>query len=117
MFAACKDVQRGNWYDNAMVSQTAVHYSRNFHRAARRPRKGSMPSIPGEIWFAGEAARSEELTTQINPELVLLGNEIVILMVRPSLWYVLAKSFRFNAIIILFSLLAYHMDLLSRYVH
>ena len=68
-------------------------------------------------FLASEATRSEELVAKMNPELTLLGNEIVILMVRPSLWYVFAGSFRFNAIVVLLAVLTYHTQLLARYIH
>ena len=56
----------------------------------------------------GEAARVEALVGKVTPESLLRGNELVILMVRPSLWYIAATSFRFCGIIILLALLTIH---------
>lgn len=53
----------------------------------------------------GETARVEALAGKVTPESLLRGNELVILMVRPSLWYIVASSFRFSGIVILLGLL------------
>lgn len=56
----------------------------------------------------GEAARVEAMAGKLTPESLLRGNELVILMVRPSLWYIVATSFRFCGIIILIAILVIH---------
>ncbi|MGC9261184.1 MAG: hypothetical protein ACP5I8_14060 [Phycisphaerae bacterium] len=56
----------------------------------------------------GESARVEALTGKITAESLLRGNELVILMIRPSLWYIAAGSFRFCGIVILLGILATH---------
>ncbi len=54
---------------------------------------------------AGEAARIEAGVAKLSPESLLRGNELVILMVRPSLWYLIATSFRFCGVVILLGVL------------
>jgi hypothetical protein len=54
----------------------------------------------------GEAARVEALVGKVTPESILRGNELVIMMVRPSLWYIVASSFRFCGIVLLLGILA-----------
>ena len=56
----------------------------------------------------GEAARVEAMAGTVTPESLLRGNELVILMVRPSLWYIVATSFRFCGIVLLLAILAIH---------
>ena len=56
----------------------------------------------------GEAARVEAMAGTLTPESLLRGNELVILMVRPSLWYIVATSFRFCGIVLLLAILAIH---------
>ncbi len=56
----------------------------------------------------GEAARVESMAGKLTPESLLRGNELVILMVRPSLWYIVATSFRFCGIVILLGILTIH---------
>ncbi len=56
----------------------------------------------------GEAAQVEAMAGKLTPESLLRGNELVILMVRPSLWYIVATSFRFCGIVILLGILTIH---------
>ncbi len=49
---------------------------------------------------AGDAASAMAITGR-GPEGLLHGNEIVILLVRPSIWYPLAGSLRFSAVVVL----------------
>ncbi len=53
----------------------------------------------------GEAAQIEAGATKLTPEALLRGNELVILMVRPSFWYIVATSFRFCGVVILLGIL------------
>ncbi len=53
----------------------------------------------------GETAQIEAGATKLTPEALLRGNELVILMVRPSFWYIVATSFRFCGVVILLGIL------------
>lgn len=64
----------------------------------------------------GEAARVEALTGKVTPESLLRGNELVILMVRPSLWYIVATSFRFCGIIIMLTLFTIHTGIFGDFL-
>lgn len=62
---------------------------------------------------AGDAAAAVVRTGR-GPEGLLHGNEIVILLVRPSVWYLLASSLRFSTVVVLVAVwlgpraMAYH---------
>ncbi|HTV48531.1 MAG TPA: PH domain-containing protein [Phycisphaerae bacterium] len=99
-----------------MGNRIAVHRPRReIYAAGKRCIRGKFSGPIGKL-LATEAAGGEEIAAKMNPELTLHGNEIVILMVRPSLWYIFAGSFRFNAIFVLLALLIYHTQLLATYI-
>ncbi len=63
-----------------------------------------FPSHPA----VDQSVRVEALSGKITAESLLRGNELVILMIRPSLWHIVAGSFRFCGIVILLGILAAH---------
>jgi hypothetical protein len=65
----------------------------------------------------GQAVGAGELAGRLNPEAILHGNEIVILLVRPSLWFIAAGSFRFCAAAVLLAVLAERLGLAGRFLH
>ncbi len=60
----------------------------------------SGPAMRPAQPVAGDAASAMAITGR-GPEGLLHGNEIVILLVRPSVWYLLASSLRFSAVVVL----------------
>ncbi len=76
--------------------------------------KAIAPAADRPHQAVGEAARVDAVSGTVNPENLLRGNELIILMVRPSLWYIVAASFRFCAIVLLLAALLVHTDLVHR---
>ncbi len=64
--------------------------------AGAEPATGVRPAQP----VAGEAAPAAVLTGR-GPEGLLHGNEVVIMLVRPAVWYLLGGSLRFSAVVAL----------------
>lgn len=75
--------------------------------------KPIAPAADATRQAVGETARVQSVAGAVNPESLLRGNELIILMVRPSLWYIVAASFRFCAIVLLLAVLLIHTQLVS----
>lgn len=70
---------------------------------------GAAPRHLGPV--TGGALRGETLAAKLQPETLLHGNETIILLLRPSLWYIAASSVRFCALVILLAMLASRIGL------
>ena len=66
--------------------------------------KSLLPGVRPAQPVAGDVTAAQSLTGR-GPEGLLHGNEVVILLVRPSVWYLLASSLRFSAVVILLAVL------------
>ncbi len=66
--------------------------------------------------FAGSASGAAGVSQALSPQTVLHENEIVILMIRPSVWYIFISSGGFNLVVIAAALLGETSHLISRFV-
>lgn len=83
-------------------------------RSPERPTQSS----PSGRWsrFAGSASSTAGVSHAIAPQNVLHENEIVILMLRPSVWYILATSSTYIVVVLALALLATTSRLIDQWI-
>ncbi len=83
----------------------------------QRPRN-TLPSSSAERWprFAGSASSAAGVTQGLARQNVLHENELVILMLRPSVWYILVTSSTYIVVVLSLALLSETSAVIGRLI-
>lgn len=80
------------------------------------PKSPSSPTTERWQRFAGSASSTAGVAQALSPQNMLHENEVVILMLRPSVWYILVTSSRYIIIVLVLALLGETSAVIGRWI-